>query len=148
GLGWSNYKTVLSLDLLPRFFLNSALISIGVISLILICTLTSAFGFSKLTIRGKEIYFWMLLAALTLPEVVLLAPLFATVTTAGAYNTLWAVIIPAAALQIPFAVLLARNFIDGIPSQLIEAARVDGAATWKIFLHVIVPLTRPIVAAI
>ncbi|GAA2829874.1 carbohydrate ABC transporter permease [Kribbella solani] len=148
GLGWGNYRTVLSLDLLPRFFLNSALISVGVIALVLLCTLTSAFGFSKLAIRGKEIYFWMLLAALTLPEVVLLAPLFATVTAAGAYNTLWAVIIPAAALQIPFGVLLARNFMDGIPSQLIEAARVDGAVTWKIFLHIIVPLTRPIVAAI
>lgn len=148
GLGWGNYTTVLSLGLLPRFFLNSALISAGVIALVLLCTLTAAFGFSKLPIRGKEIYFWMLLAALTLPEVVLLAPLFATVTAAGAYNTLWAVIIPAAALQIPFAVLLARNFVDGIPSQLIEAARVDGAATRQVFLHVVVPLTRPIVAAI
>jgi raffinose/stachyose/melibiose transport system permease protein len=148
GSGWGNYTTVLSLGLLPRFFINSILVSVAVLALVLMCTLTAAFGFSKLHIRGKEIFFWMLLGALTLPEVVLLAPLFATVTAAGAYNSLWAVIVPAAALQIPFSVLLARNFVDGIPNELIEAARVDGANTWQAFRHIIMPLTRPIVAAI
>ncbi|TDL33946.1 carbohydrate ABC transporter permease [Arthrobacter nitrophenolicus] len=148
GSGWGNYATVLSLGLLPRFFINSVLVSVAVLALVLICTLTAAFGFSKLHIRGKELFFWMLLGALTLPEVVLLAPLFATVTAAGAYNSLWAVIVPAAALQIPFSVLLARNFVDGIPDELIEAARVDGANTWQAFRDIIMPLTRPIVAAI
>ncbi|UKA64408.1 carbohydrate ABC transporter permease [Arthrobacter sp. FW306-04-A] len=148
GSGWGNYATVLSLGLLPRFFINSVLLSTAVLVIVLACTLTAAFGFSKLHIRGKELFFWMLLAALTLPEVVLLAPLFATVTAAGAYNSLWAVIVPAAALQIPFTVLLARNFVDGIPDELIEAARVDGANTWQAFQHIIMPLTRPIVAAI
>jgi raffinose/stachyose/melibiose transport system permease protein len=148
GSGWGNYATVLSLGLLARFFINSVLVSVAVLAIVLICTLTAAFGFSKLHIRGKELFFWMLLGALTLPEVVLLAPLFATVTAAGAYNSLWAVIVPAAALQIPFSVLLARNFVDGIPDELIEAARVDGANTWQAFRHIIMPLTRPIVAAI
>jgi raffinose/stachyose/melibiose transport system permease protein len=148
GSGWGNYRTVLSLEELPRFFVNSAIISVVVIAIVLVCALTSAFGFAKLGIRGKEVYFWMLLACLTLPEVVLLAPLFATVTAAGAYNTLLAVIIPTAALQIPFAVLLARNFVDGVPNELAEAARVDGATTLRVFRHVILPLTKPIVAAI
>ncbi len=148
GLGWGNYQTVLALGVLPRFFLNSVLISAAVIAIVLVCTLTAAYGFSKLHIRGKEFYFWMLLAALTLPEVVLLAPLFATVTSVGAYDTLWAVIVPAAALQIPFCVLLSRNFVDGIPDALVEAARVDGANNWQTFRHIIVPLTRPIMAAI
>ena len=75
----------------------------------------AAFGFSKLHIRGREIYFWMMLAALTLPEVVLLTPLFATAISLGLYNTYLSVILPLAALQIPFCVLLARNFVDGIP---------------------------------
>ncbi|WLQ05791.1 carbohydrate ABC transporter permease [Arthrobacter oryzae] len=148
GSGWGNYATVLSLGLLPRFFINSVLVSVAVLAIVLVCTLAAAFGFSKLHIRGKELFFWMLLGALTLPEVVLLAPLFATVTAAGAYNSLWAVVVPAAALQIPFSVLLARNFVDGIPDELIEAARVDGANTWQAFRHIIMPLTRPIVAAI
>lgn len=148
GQGWGNYATVLSLPLLPGFFINSAIIAASVIVLVLICTVTAAFGFSKLRIPGKEIFFWALLACLTLPGVVLLAPLFATVTRMGAYNTLLAVIIPVAALQVPFTVLLARNFVDGIPDQLIEAARVDGASITRIFWHVMLPLTRPIIAAV
>ena len=148
GAGWDNYKTVLSLPLLPGFFINSALVALAVILFVVACTVTAAFGFSKLHIRGKEVYFWMLLAALTLPGVVLIAPLFATVTRIGAYNTLWAVILPVVALQIPFTTLLARNFVDGIPDSLIEAARVDGAGMVRAFWHVMLPLTKPIIAAI
>jgi ABC-type glycerol-3-phosphate transport system permease component len=58
------------------------------------------------------------------------------------------VILPLAALQIPFTVLLTRNFIDGIPNELIDAARVDGATTWTTFRFVVWPLTSPIGAAI
>jgi raffinose/stachyose/melibiose transport system permease protein len=148
GAGWANYGTVLSLPLLPGFFLNSALIAAAVILIVLICTMTAAFGFSKLHIRGKEFFFWLLLACLTLPGVVLIAPLFATVTQVGAYNTLWAVILPVAALLIPFTTLLARNFVDGIPNELLEAARVDGANTVRTFWYVLLPLVRPIMAAI
>jgi raffinose/stachyose/melibiose transport system permease protein len=148
GAGWGNYVTVLSLPLLPGFFINSAIVAASVIVIVLICTMMAAFGFSKLHIAGKEIYFWLLLAALTLPGVVLLAPLFATVTQVGAYNTLWAVILPVAALQIPFTTLLARNFVDGIPTELLEAARVDGANTLGTFWYVLLPLSRPIMAAI
>jgi len=148
GAGWSNYGTVLSLPLLPGFFKNSAIIAAAVIVIVLVCTMTAAFGFSKLHIKGKEFFFWLLLACLTLPGVVLLSPLFATVTRVGGYNTLWAVILPVAALQIPFTTLLARNFVDGIPNELLEAARVDGANTVRTFWYVLAPLTRPIMAAI
>ncbi len=148
GAGWANYRTVLSLQLLPGFFINSSIIAAAVIVVVLICTMTAAFGFSKLNIKGKEFFFWLLLACLTLPGVVLLAPLFATVTQAGAYNTLWAVILPVAALQIPFTTLLARNFVDGIPNELLEAARVEGANTGRTFWYVLLPLSRPIMAAI
>ena len=90
----------------------------------------------------------MMLAALTLPEVVLLTPLFSTAIRAGPYNTYFAVMLPLAALQIPFTVLLTRNFVDGIPDDLFDAARVDGANVAGVFWHIILPLTRPIAAAI
>lgn len=148
GTGWGNYRAVLAIKLLPVFFRNSSIIAIGVITIVYACTMLAAFGFSKLHIRGREVYFWLLLAALTLPEVVLLTPLFATATSFGTYNTFWSVILPLAALQIPFTVLLARNFMDGIPNELIEAARIDGANLWHTFWHIVLPLTRPIAAAV
>jgi len=80
--------------------------------------------------------------------VVLLTPLFSTATHLGLYNTYYAVILPLAALQVPFAVLLTRNFVNGIPDDLFDAARVDGANAAVIFWRIILPLTRPIAAAI
>ncbi|MGZ0712631.1 carbohydrate ABC transporter permease (plasmid) [Coraliomargarita sp. W4R53] len=148
GLGWGNYAAVLSIPEFPMFFRNSAIIALVTIVIVYTLTMLAAFGFSKLRVRGREIWFWMLLVALTLPGVVLLAPLFATTTTLGLYNTYWAVILPQAALQIPFAVLLARNFANGIPDELLDASRIDGASTWRGFWHIMLPLMRPIGAAI
>lgn len=148
GRGWGNYEVVFSLSLLPGFFRNSAIIAGSVIALVMVCTLTAAYAFSKLHIRGKEVYFWTLLACLVLPGVVLISPLFATMIRLHLFNSLWAVIIPIAALQIPFMVLLARNFVDGISDELLEAARVDGANTLRTFWNVLLPMTRPIMAAI
>ncbi|MGH7921094.1 MAG: carbohydrate ABC transporter permease [Candidatus Dormibacteraceae bacterium] len=148
GDGWGNYAAVLGVPGFARFFLNSAIIAGAVIVLVYAVTMLAAYGFAKLHIRGREVFFWLLLACLTLPEVVLLAPLFTTDQALGLYNTYWAVVLPLAALQVPFAVLLTRNFIAGIPDDLFEAARVDGANSFRGFIHLVVPLTRPIAAAV
>ena len=148
GQGFQNYVAVLSVGNIWNFFISSIIIAAGVIVLVYAVTMFTAFGFAKFRIPGKEVYFWLLLACLTLPEVVLLAPLFATTVATGLYDTYWAVILPLAALQVPFAVLLVRNFINGIPDELFEAARVDGASSWGGFIHLVIPLTRPIAAAV
>jgi multiple sugar transport system permease protein/raffinose/stachyose/melibiose transport system permease protein len=148
GEGWGNFRAVFAVGALPTFFKSSAIVSICTIAIVWAFTMLAAFGFSKLHIRGKEIYFWMMLAALTLPEVVLLTPLFATTVHVGLYDTYWAVILPLAAVQLPFTVLLARNYVSGIPDQLFEAARVDGAGVFAAFRYIILPMTRPIAAAI
>lgn len=148
GQGTGNYRAVWATGVVPEFFRNSAIIAGGVIIIVYALTMTAAYGFAKLHVRGREIYFWMMLAALTLPEVVLLTPLFSTATSLGLYNSYLAVMLPLAALQIPFAVLLARNFVNGIPNELFDAARVDGANAARIFWSIVIPLTRPIAAAI
>lgn len=148
GEGVKNFSAVLSVPGFGRFFVNSIVVSAAVIALVYAVTMMAAFGFAKLHIRFREVYFWLLLACLTLPEVVLLAPLFATDTRLGLYDTYWAVILPLAALQVPFAVLLTRNFINGLPNELFEAARVDGANSLRGFIHLVIPLTRPIAAAV
>ncbi len=148
GIGWGNYEAVLSRPELPLFFRNSILISAATILIVYLCTMMAAFAFSKLHIRGREVYFWMILAALTLPEVVLLTPLFSTTLQLGLYNTYWSVILPLAALQIPFTVLITRGYVDGIPDTLFEAARLDGANTWRMFWSILVPLARPMAVAL
>ena len=148
GRGFANYQAVLQVPGLGRFFFNSALIAVVVVVVVYVFTMMAAFAFEKLHLRFREFFFWVMLVCLTLPEVVLLAPLFATNYRLGLYDTYLAVILPLAALQIPFAVLLARNFINGLPNELFEAARIDGANSWRIFRYQVLPLTRPIGAAV
>jgi raffinose/stachyose/melibiose transport system permease protein len=148
GQGWDNYRVVWDTGVVPEFFRNSAIIAAGTIAIVYVLTMLAAYGFAKLRIRAREVYFWMILAALTLPEVVLLTPLFSTAVHLGLYNTYFAVILPLAALQIPFAVLLTRNFMNSVPDDLFDAARVDGASTVGTFWYIMLPLTRPIAAAI
>jgi len=148
GAGWGNYAAVFETGVVPTFFRNSAIIAVSTIAIVYSVTMLAAYGFGKLHIAGKEIYFWMLLLALTLPEVVLLTPLFTTTLRLGIQNTLPAVILPLAALQVPFTILLARNFYEGVPNELMEAGRIDGANAMQIFWYIMLPLTKPITAAI
>lgn len=148
GLGWYNFVVVWQTGVIPTFFKNSIILSASVILIVYVGSMTAAFGFSKLRIPGKEIYFWLMLVALTLPEVIMLSPLFVTFTQLHMYNTLLAVILPLAALQLPFAILLTRNYFEGIPTELIDAARIDGASLPKLFWYVMLPLTKPIASAI
>lgn len=148
GTGFANYKAVWDTGVVPTYFKNSIIISAGVILLVYVFSMTAGFGFAKLRILGKEGFFWMILIALTLPEVILISPLFVTFQKLNMFNTLLAVILPTAALQLPFSILLARNFDEGIPNELMEAARIDGANTWQVFRHIILPLTKPIASSI
>ncbi len=148
GAGWENYLAVLAVPNFGRFFLNSAIIAGAVTLIMYLATMMAAFGFSKLRVWNKEVFFWLMMAALTLPEVVLIAPLYATAVTLGLLGTFWSVILPIAALQIPFTVLIARGYVDGIPDTLFEAARIDGAGTMRIFWSILVPLAKPIAVAL
>jgi len=148
GLGLGNYVKVWNTGIVPTVFLNSAIISVSTIAIVLAITMLAAFGFSKLRILGKEVWFWALLAALTVPEAVILTPLFVVASTFDLYDELPGVILPLAALQVPFTILIARNFFDGIPNEIMEAARVDGANYAQVFWSIVMPLTRPIAAAI
>ncbi len=148
GRGLYNYKVVWDTGVVLIYFRNSAIIAAGVIALVYVFSMTAGFGFAKLQIKYKEFFFWMILIALTLPEVILLTPLFVTFQKMHMFNTLFAIILPTAALQIPFTILLTRKFDAGIPGELMEAARIDGASVWQVFTAVILPLTKPIASAI
>jgi ABC-type glycerol-3-phosphate transport system permease component len=148
GEGFGNYRSVLQVPKLILFFRNSAFIALATIAIVYVVTMMAAFGFSKLRIARREVFFWMMMAALTLPEVVLLTPLFKMAASAGLYNTFWSVIIPIAALQVPFTVLLTRTYVDGIPNDLFDAARIEGAGTFRMFRYILVPLSRPMAVAV
>lgn len=125
-----------------RWFLNSIVISGGSTILVLIVTSLSAFAFSRLQFKGRNVLFIFLLATMMFPPVMNIIPLYKIMTLLGWANTPWAMIFPAATGA--FNIFLVRQFMDNIPIAYDEAARIDGASDWQIFRIIILPLIKPV----
>ncbi|QDM47512.1 carbohydrate ABC transporter permease [Paenibacillus thiaminolyticus] len=124
-------------------YLNNSLIVTG-LSLIgqLLSSSLVAYGFARFHFRGKDALFLILLASMMIPWEVTMIPLYMEFNTLGWINTLKPLIVPAW-FGSPFFIFLLRQFIMGIPIELEEAARIDGANPVQIFLRLIVPLLQP-----
>jgi multiple sugar transport system permease protein len=140
------FRTVLRDAPYAAWYRNSLLVSGGVT---LFCIVTSALGgyiFAKFEFPGKKIIFSLILATMMIPFPVLLIPQYLIANWLGLLNTLWALILPGVVSA--FGIFLMRQFISGIPNDLIEAARLDGASEWSIFARIVVPLVKPAIAAV
>jgi multiple sugar transport system permease protein len=106
----------------------------------------AAFALSRLRFRRRQLVFWFVLAGIMIPPQVLMVPQFREFNGLHLLNTYWAVILP----QIPtaIAVFIFKQFFDGLPRDLDEAARVDGAGFLRVYWQVIMPLARPVVSAV
>lgn len=144
GQGFGNYLAVLQQPMIPRFFLNSIIVAVVTVVLVYVITTSAAYAFSKLELRGKGLLFNAVLIGLLLPSVVLLVPLFTTIKTLGLFDNYLALILPLTAFITPFTLLLMRNYLDSLPNELMDAARMDGCTTFTTLIWIIVPLSRPI----
>ena len=106
----------------------------------------AAFAVSRLRFRYRNLVFWVILAGIMIPSQVLIVPQFREMDALGLLNTYWAVSLP----QIPtaIAIFIFKQFFDGLPRDLEEAARIDGAGWFRIYRKVVMPLARPAVAAV
>ena len=143
---WENYLTVLRVPGLFGFFWNSVQIAAWTVLLTYIAAILAAFALAKLRVVGREVVYLVLVLALALPPVILTVPLFVTMQRLGLFDSLWSVILPLTALSVPLSVILARGFIAGIPDELFDAAKIDGASTVRGFWHSVLPLARPVSA--
>lgn len=144
----ANYAAVITQTPFLQFTLNSAIISAGVIALVYACTMMAGYAFSKLKFRGRTLLFNSFLVGLTLPAIALIVPLFTIVQKLGLFNNYLSVILPLSATVIPFTLLLARNYLLGIPDEMLEAARLDGCNSFTTLVRVVLPLARPITAVV
>lgn len=129
-----------------RWFLNSLFISVSHTILVLIVVSLSAFAYSRLQFKGKNIIFTFLLSTMMFPGVVNLIPLYKIVDSLGWVNTPLAMIVPG--LAGVFNIFLVRQFMNNIPIDYDESARIDGASDWKIFTHIILPLIKPVLLVV
>ncbi len=145
---FSNYVDVwTTLPALNRFFLNSVIVTTGVVGGRMISCSLVAFGFARLRFPGRGILFLLVLSTLILPEQVTLIPQYIMFRDVGWIDTFFPLIVPAFFGQ-AFYIFLLRQFFLGIPRELDEAARIDGASYLGIFSTIIIPLSKPALAAV
>ncbi len=141
-----NYRTLFTVLDFPRYFLNSVIVAGAVtIGNVAFCSMLG-YALAKLEFPGKKVVFGLVLATLMIPGVVTFIPLFILTTNLGLTDTLPGMFLPF--LAGPFGVFLMRQFISGLPDELIQAARVDGAGELRIFRSIVMPLCGPAVATL
>ncbi|MDJ0348696.1 carbohydrate ABC transporter permease [Cryobacterium sp. PH29-G1] len=113
----------------------------------LIFSILAAYAFARVDFPGRQVLFWVYLSTLMIPPVVLVVPLYLMMTEAGLRNSFWSLVLPFAFAS-PYAIFLLREYFRGIPQELIDAARLDGANTLDILVEIVVPLSRPIIATL
>lgn len=145
-LSLENFATALRGADVVRWGINSLVYSAGSTTLTLILATMAGYAFAKKRWPGRDTVFWVMLATLMIPFHVSLIPFFLMVSKVGGIDTYWGMIVPTVAnVQ---AVFLMRQYIAGLPDELLEAARMDGASEWRAFTRIVLPLARPAMAAI
>lgn len=138
-----NYRRIVSLDYVGRWVVNTAIVvGVTVVAGAVVNGLAGyVFAFGRF--RGRNILFWFMLAPMFVTRYALVVPQFVVVHALGLKNL--AAVIPMTLLW-PVGIYLTRNYFQSIPVSLLESARIDGAGEWAIFRHVVLPVSKPVVA--
>jgi alpha-1,4-digalacturonate transport system permease protein len=141
GRAWNYPRT-----LFTQYTINSFIIA--TVSTILAVGLNglAGFAFAKYEFRGKTVLFYLVLATMMVPFQITMIPIYVTVAKLGLINNYWGVILPGTASA--FGIFLIRQFMQSIPDELLDAARIDGASELGIFVRIIVPLSGPALAVL
>ena len=155
SISWDNYARLfksqtemfgLKFPLALRWLFNSVFIS--VVAMLLTCITASLAGYvlAKKRFWGRGIIFSLFVCAMALPKQVILIPLLKEMSGLRLYGSLWAVIFPTVGW--PFGVFLMKQFSEGIPGEILEAARIDGSSEWNTFSTVVIPMIKPGIGAL
>ncbi len=121
--------------------LMTAIITIGQLTF----SVLAAYAFARLDFPGRDALFWVYVATLMVPATVTVVPLYLMMAELGLRNTFWALVLPFL-FGSPYAIFLLREYFRAIPADLLNAARLDGANTLDVIVHVVLPASKPILA--
>jgi alpha-glucoside transport system permease protein len=145
---FDNYGEIFSNDDITSSLVTTAVIAVGGTVLPILAASAAAYAFAWLDFPGRDWIFVLVIALLVVPVQMALIPMFSFYNDIGIFDTELSLILFHTAFGLPFAIFLLRNFFIGIPKELLEAARLDGASEWRIFTRVILPLGMPAIAAL
>jgi alpha-glucoside transport system permease protein len=143
-----NYRELLQNDRIVQSFWNTVLITVPSTVLVVLIAAFAAYAFAWVDFPGRDAAFLVVVALLVVPIQVALIPVARMYGNIGIYGDILGVVLFHVAFGLPFAIFLLRNFFVGIPRDLLEAARMDGASEATIFLRVILPLGLPAIASL
>jgi multiple sugar transport system permease protein len=143
---WENYQLIWTKVPLLTYFKNTAIIAILVTFIQTLTSSFAAYAFAKLQFRGRNVLFICYVATIAVPWQTYMLPQFILMRSMGLYDTLWAIVV----LQSfsAFGVFLMRQFYQGIPTELCEAARIDGLSEYGIWFRIMLPLSRAAIATL
>lgn len=139
------YGTLFKQPDFPNWFKNSVIVTGLTVVLNLVISSAAGYAFAKTRFPGRQLIFILILGTLMIPSFSVLIPLFTMVVKWGMVNTFWALVLPQVAS--PVGIFLLKQYTETIPDELINAAWIDGAGTFRVFFTVIIPLVTPALAA-
>lgn len=143
---WGNYSE--AFHAIWRYILNTMGYAVAGSACVMLLSSVSGYIFAKKKFPGKEVLFLMMLAMMMIPGILTLIPSYVLYENMGLTNTPWVIIVSSAAGGQIFGTFLCRTYMAGLPSELFEAARIDGAAELRVFLRIVIPLSLPILATL
>jgi ABC-type glycerol-3-phosphate transport system permease component len=142
---FEHYRNLVARTGFIRWTFNSIVFALGTTALSLFFSSLAGFAFAKYEFRGKRMLFAVVLASVSIPQFVTIIPVYGLMVKLGLTNTYWGLILPFSVNAL--VIFLMRQYIMGIPSELLDAARIDGSSEFGIFHRVIVPVIRPAMGA-
>lgn len=145
---FANYADLLDNPLMIDGFWNTVLITLPTTALVVIVASMAAYAFAWLSFPGRDVGFLLVVGLLVVPLQVALIPIARLFGAVGIFGSIPGVILFHAAFGLPFAIFLLRNFFVGIPPEMLDSARVDGAGHFTIFFRIVMPLAFPGIASL
>lgn len=142
----TNYSTLMKETFYPRWFRNSLLVATSYSILVLFLCSLGGYAFAKFNFSGKDILFSIVLASMTIPVWGIIIPLFAWFSKLNLIDTYWALILPGSANG--FGIFLMRQYIQSVPSEILDSARIDGCSEFQVFWRIVFPVIKPASAAL
>jgi len=131
-----------------RAFLNSTIVSLGTVVIVVFASAMTAYPLARMRFPGRDVIFALVVGSLMIPNAVILVPQYVLTQRLGWLSTYQGLIVPEAAMTFGFGVFLLRQFFLSLPRELEDAARIDGANAWDIFLRILLPLSQPALGAL
>ncbi len=145
-LNFQNYLTAWTDAGMSKYFMNSVVVTVVTTAVNLVFVTCAGYSFAKLKFPAKEFFYYMVIFNLLIPTAIILLPMFTMINRMHLVNTLPALVFPYFQGFAPMGLIICRNYFADLPDELMEAGKLDGCGNMSVFLRIMLPLSKPIIA--